>query len=96
MAYTIRIDPDALSDIESLPKKVQRQVHQKILRLKKDPRPTSASPLHGEDHKGFWKLRSGDYRVIYKIQDKTLVVIVVKVGDRKDIYKRLRRMLSKP
>ena len=96
MAYTIKIHPDALSDIAALPKKTQRQVDKKILALADNPRPAKAHPLKGNEHKDIWKLRSGDYRILYKIRDRALVVFVVMVGDRKDIYKKLKRVLSQP
>ena len=96
MTYTIEIDPDALSDMESLPKKIRRQVDKKILGLANNPKPAKAIQLKGDENKGIWRLRSGDYRIIYEIQNDTLVVFVVLVGNRKEIYKRLKRILSQP
>lgn len=63
------------------------------MRLAGDPRPGSARPLKGSEYKGIWKLRSGDYRILYRIQDEILVVLVILVGDRKDVYDRLKRLL---
>ena len=93
-AYDIQIHPDALDELVALPKKARRQVDQKIVGLAENPRPTNASPLKGNPYKGIWKLRSGDYRIIYQIQDKALVVFVVMVGNRKDIYRKLKRILA--
>lgn len=51
-----------------------------------DPRPPGAKKLAGGD--GEWRVRTGDYRVVYEIHDKTLRVLVVAVGHRRDIYRR--------
>lgn len=94
VAYDIQIHPDAVDDLAALPKKARRQVDQKIVGLAENPRPANARPLKGNPYKGIWKLRSGDYRILYSIQDNAFVVLVVMVGNRKDIYKRLKRLLG--
>ena len=96
MAYRIDIHPDAAAELAAIPKKAQRQVDRKIQGLADNPRPAKARPLRGKDYKGIWKLRSGDYRILYDIRDKALVVLVIMVGNRKDIYKKLKRSLSEP
>ncbi len=85
--YTIEIHPDAQGELAGLPRKVQRQIDRKIRALASDPRPQKAIPLKGKKNKGFWRVSSGDYRIIYQIADDILVVFVVKVGHRKDIYR---------
>ena len=96
MAYKIDIHPDAEAELAALPKKAQRQVDRRILGLADNPRPPNARQLKGDTYKGIWKLPSGDYRILYEIRDKALIVLVILVGDRKDIYKKLKRVLSQP
>jgi mRNA interferase RelE/StbE len=92
MRYTITILPQAQNDIRSLPRKDQRRIVNRIRRLAEDPRPQGARPLRGKRAKqeGLWRWRSGDYRIIYKIADRELVVVIVRVGHRKDVYERFR------
>ncbi len=94
VAYDIQIHPDAVDDLAALPIKARRQVDQRIVGLAKTPRPANAIQLKGSPHKGIWRLRSGDYRIVYQIKDKALVVFIVMVGNRKDIYKKLKRLLD--
>ena len=92
LSYTLTIMPQAQADVRSLPRKQQRQVVERVRRLRDDPRPQGAEPMKGRRAKqeGLWKWRSGDYRIIYSIRDRELIVIVVRVGDRKDVYKWFR------
>ena len=94
MAYGISIHPDALAEIAALPKKIRRQIDQRITSLGADPRPAQAKQLQGDRYRGIWSLRCGDYRILYQIRDEVLLVIVVMVGDRKDVYERLERLMS--
>jgi len=87
MLFEIEIHPDARDDLASLPKKIQRQVDKKLLSLAQNPRPTQARRLQG--NKDLWRIRSGDYRIIYEIRDHIMVVLVVRIGDRKDVYRKL-------
>ncbi len=54
--------------------------------LETDPRPPGASKLAG--HENRWRVRAGDYRVLYEIQDDVLLVLVVRIGHRRDVYER--------
>ena len=93
MTYKVEIRPAALEFIRKLSPKHQRQIRSKIDGLENNPRPANAEQLRG--YADFWRLRSGDYRIIYTIQDQILLVTVVTVGNRGDIYERLRRMLGR-
>ena len=53
--------------------------------LQHDPRPSGVKKLGGEDD--LYRIREGDYRIIYTVQDKELIVLVVKIGDRKEVYR---------
>lgn len=83
--YKVLIKPSAVKDIEAIPRKKDRQnIILKIKRLSHDPRPPGCQKLSGNDR---YRLRHGQYRIIYAIEDKELVVYVVKVGHRKEVYR---------
>ena len=84
-SYKLYIKPSAVKEIESLPKKDRIRVVQKIQGLTVDPRPPGCEKLTGDDK---YRVRQGRYRIVYSIKDDELIVIVVKVGHRKDIYKK--------
>lgn len=83
MKYEIVVKPKAKKQLLELPKKARDKVRQGITALGDDPRPTGCKKLAGQDA---YRIRVGDYRVIYEIEDKKLLVTVIKVGHRSDIY----------
>lgn len=83
--YAVEIEPPAWAAIMALPQRAQDSVLSAIETLEKDPRPGNAKPLKGT-LRGLWRVRAGDYRVIYSIEDNRLVVVVVKVGNRREVY----------
>ena len=84
-SYKLYIKPSAVKEIESFPKKDRIRIVQKIQGLTTDPRPPGCEKLTGNDK---YRVRQGRYRIVYSIKDQELIVIVVKVGHRKDIYKK--------
>jgi len=89
--YAIELKPQAQKFIEKQTRKLQRQLVTKIESLQRDPRPPQSKLLHSD--KQIYRLRSGDYRIIYQIKDDRLLLLVARVGNRKDIYKNLLRYL---
>lgn len=87
MTYRIIIDDEALKELEMLPKKLQRQIAAKIDALAHNPRPTGCEQLKGRAD--LLKIRSGDYRIVYKVEDDRVLVLVVRIRHRKDVYRRL-------
>ena len=85
MSYRISIRKAALKELEVLPLKESRKVSAAIDSLAENPRPSGCKKLKGEQEY-IWRIRVGDYRVLYKIDDEILVVEVGKIGNRKDIY----------
>ncbi len=89
MAWKIEFDPAALKELERLDKSVERRIV-KFLRDRvanlEDPRQIGGS-LHGTQS-GLWKYRVGDYRVICSLEHDRLVVLVLQVGHRREVYKR--------
>jgi len=84
---TYRIDVSATAErqIRKLPKAEQVRVIRVIQGLALDPRPPGCRKLAGQDD--VFRVRIGRYRVLYALEDRRLIVIVLKVGDRKDVYR---------
>jgi mRNA interferase RelE/StbE len=83
-SYKVLIKPSAVKELESISKKDRQRIIVKIQALSDNPRPPGCQKLSGQER---YRLRQGNYRIVYEIQDKALIVFVVKVGDRKEIYK---------
>jgi mRNA interferase RelE/StbE len=83
-SYNVRVKRSAAKEIEALPPKDRRRVVAKIQTLARNPRPVGSEKLSGEDK---YRLRQGDYRILYEIVDDELIVTVVKVGNRRDVYR---------
>ncbi|MEJ2705314.1 MAG: type II toxin-antitoxin system RelE/ParE family toxin [Sedimentisphaerales bacterium] len=90
--YTVKLKPQAQKFIEAQSKKVQRQLIQRIEALQEGPRPPASKCL--EAKKKIYRVRSGNFRIIYQIKDKELLVIVAKAADRKDVYTNLKSLLQ--
>ncbi len=88
MRYEVRFKPAAAKELAKLPAEIQQRIAPKIDALASAPRPPGAEKLAGEDA---WRIRVGDYRIVYMIEDRMLLVLVVHVGNRREVYKRLRR-----
>jgi mRNA interferase RelE/StbE len=84
--YEIQILPAAQKELDALPKNIRRQVDRHITQLSQNPRPPHAKALKGKQFAGLYRVRSGDYRIIYQIKSDRLIVLIVKVGNRRDIY----------
>jgi mRNA interferase RelE/StbE len=84
-SFIIQFTSSALKDLRKIPKLYSGQVAKDIDALSKNPRPFGHKKLRGNE--GLYRIRSGSYRVVYQIQDKVLVVLVVCIGDRKDVYR---------
>ena len=85
MAYSIELMPAAKKHLDRLPADARRRVAVEIDRLRDNPRPMGSIKLSGEE--GLYRTRSGDYRSVYRIEDDRLLVLVVKVGHRREIYR---------
>ena len=83
--YKIDLRPAAVRALRKLDPPVARRVQAAIALLAEDPRPPASRPLRGWPA---WRVRVGDYRVIYTIEDDVLLVVVVTLGHRRDIYDR--------
>ena len=90
MAWQIEFDPSAVKELAKLDKPVARRIVQ-FLRERvaplTDPR-SLGEALRGDELGSFWKYRLGDYRVVAEIIDRRVVIIVVRVGHRREVYRK--------
>ena len=86
---TYRVDtaPRCIGQLAKIPKNIRERILDRIEELGFDPKPHGVEPLHGSD-KGLFRIRQGDYRIVYSIQDQRLLVLVVRVVHRKEVYKK--------
>jgi mRNA interferase RelE/StbE len=87
VTYRIEITRDAVRALAKLDKPVRRRIQHAIDHLQDDPRPPGAVALRGL--RGAYRIRVGDYRVIYSVDDGELMVLVVDLGHRREIYRDL-------
>ena len=84
MTYRIEVSRRAAKAVTSLDKPLRRKILAAIEGLAGNPRPAGCKKLAGQEA---WRIRVGDYRVIYEIHDQVLLVIVVDLGHRREIYR---------
>ena len=86
MAFAIRIRPSALKELQRLPDREMTRIESRIDALAAEPRPHGSEKLAGGE--GEYRLRSGNYRVIYTVDDRARLVTIEKIGHRGDVYRR--------
>lgn len=87
-SYSLRVKDFAAKEIKRLePRKVRRQLVRRIQSLATNPRPAGCEKPAGTGDR--YRVRQGAYRIVYEVRDEELVVVVVKVGHRRDVYKSL-------
>jgi len=82
--YKVRFRKSVGKDLDPIPKRETRRIIAAIASLADDPRPPQSKKLSGSEK---YRLRCGVYRVLYEIQDDVLVVCVVKIGHRREVYR---------
>ena len=83
--YRLLLKPSAVEEIEAIPFKRERQrLIECIAKLGENPRPPGCEKLSGQEK---YRVRQGRYRILYAIEDQNLLVNVVKVGHRKEVYR---------
>ena len=85
MAYTIQFKPAASRQLAKLPREAQKRIAARIQRLGDDPYPPGCKKMIGEP--SMWRLRVSDYRVIYQVRSGILLVLVVNIGHRREVYR---------
>ncbi|MGH3916720.1 MAG: type II toxin-antitoxin system RelE family toxin [Pseudonocardiaceae bacterium] len=84
MTYRVTLAPSAKRQLRKFDPQVRRRIQAAIELLADEPRPPVATRLVGGE--GEWRVRTGDYRIVYEIHDDELIVLVLRVGHRRDIY----------
>lgn len=87
MKYSVEFRPGVLKAIQLFPKRELLRIKKKIEELGNNLPDPATTKLKGDNN--FHKVRTGDYRIVYEIRGDRLVVLVVKIGRRKDVYKNL-------
>jgi len=82
--YEIEFKPSAQKSLEKLPKKIQKRIQGVISTLEINPLPPVAKKLTGRDA---YRIRVSDYRIIYSIENNKLLIVVVGIGHRREIYR---------
>ena len=82
--YDILFKESVWKDLKKIPKRELKKILSRIGKLGNDPRPVGFEKLTGEE---LYRIRQGNYRIVYSIQDNELTVWVIKVGHRKDVYR---------
>ena len=86
MSYTVQLAPAAKRQLGKLERSIQERIVRCLEKLEKDPRPPGVDKMEGDE--STYRIRMGEYRIVYEIRDKILVVLVLKVGHRREIYRR--------
>ena len=82
--YDLRIKPSAVKELEDLQAKDRRRIVSKIQNLAEEPRPRGCEKLSGKDR---YRLRQGDFRILFEVDDGEQAVTIVKIGHRRDVYR---------
>jgi len=87
LAYRVELTPRAQRDFKALDGSVRGRIKQRIESLAENPYPQGIKKIEGEDE--LYRLRAGDYRILYQVKGKVLLVLIVGIGHRRDIYRRI-------
>jgi len=85
MVCTVLLSPRADRDRRDLSAQVQRRMRDALLVLETDSRPTGAAKLSGQRNR--WRVRVGDYRILYEVDDALQQVLVLRIAHRRDVYR---------
>ena len=83
-SYKLSFKRSAEKELRKISKPDLRRIVERIEALSRDPRPSGAHRMKGEGR--YWRLRQGDYRVVYEINDREMEISVVKIGHRREVY----------
>jgi mRNA interferase RelE/StbE len=88
VSYRVELRPAADRALRKLPRDARDRIGKVITLLAENPRPPAAKMLISNDSPRLWRVRTGDYRVVYQIHDEALVLLVIAVGHRREVYER--------
>ena len=81
--YKVTIKTSALRELEEIPKKIAQQIVKRIRLLSENPRHMGSQKLSGQER---FRIRQGDYRIVYGINDSAKIVDIVKIAHRREVY----------
>ncbi len=84
MTYQVIVQHPAEKELDALEKSVHKRIATRLLALEEEPRPAGVKKLQGQES---YRLRMGDYRILYTIDDKSKKVFIVAVGHRREVYR---------
>jgi mRNA interferase RelE/StbE len=84
MTYTVRLKPRAERELDQLPTPLARRIWERLLRLEEEPRLPGSLKLEGSDG---YRIRAGDHRVVYLIDDRARTVEIVRIAHRREVYR---------
>jgi len=82
--YQIKLDKRVEKELDKIPEKIFDKIKKVILALKDNPRPLGVKKLTNQEH---WRIRVGEYRILYEIDDQDKVIVIFKIKHRKEVYK---------
>lgn len=85
MPYAVEFSPRARRDFRKLASEIQLRLRSHIDALANDPRPAGSKKLKGGND--LWRVRAGDYRIVYEVRDQILVVLILRVAHRREVYR---------
>ncbi|MCK9424964.1 MAG: type II toxin-antitoxin system RelE/ParE family toxin [Ignavibacteriaceae bacterium] len=86
MFFEIIIPKPVQKQLNNLPPKIKNQIFEHVSKLAGEPRPAGSKKLQGYEA---WRIRVGNYRIIYEIEEGRLLIILISIAHRKDIYKKM-------
>lgn len=87
--YRVEFKPTAAKALRDLDQQTRRLIADRVEALALDPRPKGSKKLKGDPNA--YRVRSGEYRILYEIHDGVLLVLVVEIGNRRDVYRKRKR-----
>jgi mRNA interferase RelE/StbE len=86
VTYRIEWRPAAAKALEGLPRDLARRIYTRVSCLAEDPRPSGCEKLAGGHNE--YRVRVGDYRIVYAVEDRAVLVLVLAIGHRREVYRR--------
>jgi mRNA interferase RelE/StbE len=85
--FRIEIFPSAIKELARLPRHDQEAISGVIDNLADNPNPAGSKKLKGKKNPALWRVRSGDYRIIYQIEREEILILIVKIGHQREVYR---------
>ena len=83
--YRVEFTPAAARDLKKLDRQAQKRLSSVIDGLSENPRPNGVKALQGDS--SILRIRSGAYRILYRIEDRVVMIVIIRIGHRKDVYR---------